>query len=68
MHSSADYTVTPRPMYLADGRKLPDIYTQPLGLREELNQRLGEFPCFASGAGSRHRIESVDQGLCALYL
>ena len=46
MHSSADYTVTPRPMYLADGRKLPDIYTQPSGLREELNQRLGEFPLF----------------------
>jgi len=34
MHSSADYTVTPRPIYLADGRKLPDIYTQPWGLRE----------------------------------
>ena len=29
MYSTADYTVTPRPMYPADGRKLPDIYTTP---------------------------------------
>src|SRR3546814_909752 len=29
MYSSADYTVTPRPNYLADGRKLPDCYTKP---------------------------------------
>lgn len=46
MHSMADYTVTPRPIYLADGGKLPDIYTQPAGLREELNQKLGQFPLF----------------------
>ncbi len=44
MHSTADYTVTPRPIYLADGGKFPDIYTQPPELREELNQRLGMFP------------------------
>ncbi len=46
MYSSADFTVTPRPMYPADGRKLPDIYTQPAGLRDELNARLGAFPLF----------------------
>ncbi|MEO5954294.1 MAG: nucleotide pyrophosphatase/phosphodiesterase family protein [Nitrospiraceae bacterium] len=46
MHSTADYTVTPRPIYLADGGKFPDIYTQPAGLREELNQTLGQFPLF----------------------
>jgi predicted AlkP superfamily pyrophosphatase or phosphodiesterase len=46
MYSSADYTVTPRPMYPADGRKLPDTYTQPAGLRDELNTRLGQFPLF----------------------
>jgi predicted AlkP superfamily pyrophosphatase or phosphodiesterase len=46
MYSTADFTVTPRPMYPADGRKLPDIYTQPAGLREELNARLGTFPLF----------------------
>lgn len=46
MYSSATWTVTPRPMYPADGRKLPDIYTQPAELRDELNQRLGAFPLF----------------------
>ena len=30
------WSVTPRPMYPADGRKLPDIYTQPAELRDEL--------------------------------
>src|SRR5690606_31345043 len=33
MYSSATWAVTPRPMYPADGRKLPDIYTQPPALR-----------------------------------
>jgi predicted AlkP superfamily pyrophosphatase or phosphodiesterase len=46
MYSSADLTVTPRPMYPADGRKLPDVYTQPAGLRDELQARLGTFPLF----------------------
>lgn len=46
MYATADYTVTPRPMYPADGRKLPDIYTQPAGLRDELNRELGPFPLF----------------------
>jgi len=46
MYATADYTVTPRPMYPADGRKLPDIYTQPAGLRDELQRELGSFPLF----------------------
>ncbi|MBW3634855.1 MAG: alkaline phosphatase family protein [Armatimonadetes bacterium] len=46
MYSSADYAVTPRPMYPADGRKLPDIYTQPAALRDELQSELGTFPLF----------------------
>jgi predicted AlkP superfamily pyrophosphatase or phosphodiesterase len=46
MYSSADYTVTPRPMYPADGRKLPDIYTQPANLRTTLQEHLGQFPLF----------------------
>ncbi len=46
MYASADITVTPRPMYPADGRKLPDIYTQPAGLRDELQRELGQFPLF----------------------
>ena len=46
MYSTADYTVTPRPMYPADGRKLPDIYTQPANLRPQLQTELGQFPLF----------------------
>ena len=46
MYSSVDYSVTPRPMYPADGRKLPDIYTQPAALRDDLQARLGTFPLF----------------------
>ncbi|WP_394835217.1 alkaline phosphatase family protein [Pendulispora rubella] len=46
MYSSADFAVTPRPLYPADGRKIPDIYTEPAELREELNARLGNFPLF----------------------
>ena len=46
MYADVDYAVTPRPMYLADGRKLPDIHTHPAGLRDELQGALGEFPLF----------------------
>ena len=46
MYSSADISVTPRPMYTADGRKLPDIYTDPPELRDELSKELGAFPLF----------------------
>ena len=45
-YSSADYTVIERPMYPADGRKLPDIYAWPHDLRGELVGELGEFPLF----------------------
>jgi predicted AlkP superfamily pyrophosphatase or phosphodiesterase len=46
MYSSADYSVTPRPMYPADGRKLPDVYTHPPALRHSLQSALGTFPLF----------------------
>jgi len=38
--------VTPRPIYKSDGRKLPDCYSQPLELREQLTRELGPFPLF----------------------
>ena len=46
MYSGANYAVTPRPMYLADGRKLPDVYSQPAELRMTLQADLGTFPLF----------------------
>ncbi len=44
MHSTADYSITPRPMYPADGRKVFDIYTAPAGIRGEIQKKLGPFP------------------------
>lgn len=46
MYSTVDYSVTPRPNYLADGRKIPDIYSHPAELRDTLQETLGTFPLF----------------------
>ncbi|MGC4033410.1 MAG: alkaline phosphatase family protein [Tepidisphaeraceae bacterium] len=46
MYTSADVTLTPRPMYPADGRKLPDVWTHPPELREQFQSKLGQFPLF----------------------
>lgn len=46
MYSAADWSVTPRPMYPADGRKLPDVYSAPGQLRGDLQEALGTFPLF----------------------
>jgi predicted AlkP superfamily pyrophosphatase or phosphodiesterase len=46
MYSSADWSVTPRPAYPADGRKVPGIYCQPADLRRALESELGPFPLF----------------------
>jgi len=44
MYSSADWSVTPRPIYPADGRKVLDVYSEPVDLRDRLNAELGPFP------------------------
>jgi predicted AlkP superfamily pyrophosphatase or phosphodiesterase len=46
MYSSADFSATPRPMYPADGRKVPDHYAEPPELHDELDGLLGPFPLF----------------------
>jgi predicted AlkP superfamily pyrophosphatase or phosphodiesterase len=46
MYSTADWAVTPRPIYPADGRKIVDIYSQPADLRARLVSELGAFPFF----------------------
>jgi len=59
MYADVDVTVTPRPMYPADGSKIPDIWTRPGDLRSDLQSALGQFPLFrfwgpaADIAGSR---------------
>jgi predicted AlkP superfamily pyrophosphatase or phosphodiesterase len=47
MYSSVDYSVTPRPMYPADGQKIFDVYSWPYSIREEIKKDLGEFPFFS---------------------
>jgi len=44
MYSTADWSITPRPMYPADGRKFFDIYAWPYSIRDEIKRELGEFP------------------------
>jgi predicted AlkP superfamily pyrophosphatase or phosphodiesterase len=46
MGASTDWTVTPRPIYYADGKKAPDFYARPPQLHDELRAELGEFPLF----------------------
>ncbi len=46
MYSSVDWSLTPRPIYPADGRKIPDVYSHPAELRDRLTNELGPFPFF----------------------
>jgi len=46
MYSSVDYSITPRPHYPADGRKIPDLYSFPNGLHQTIEEELGKFPFF----------------------
>ncbi|GAB1508660.1 alkaline phosphatase family protein [Actinophytocola sp. KF-1] len=46
MGATTDITVTPRPIYHADGRKSPDAYVRPPALHDDLVGALGEFPLF----------------------
>jgi len=81
MYSSAEVTVTPRPMYPADGRKIPDCYTKPGDLRDKLQAELGQFPLFrfwgpaASidstrwiAAAAKHVDAAHDPNLSLIYL
>jgi predicted AlkP superfamily pyrophosphatase or phosphodiesterase len=46
MGAATDLTLTPRPIYHADGRKSPDCYTTPPSLHTRLTRELGTFPLF----------------------
>ena len=58
MNSTVDFAVTPRPLYPANGLKLPDIHSQPMDLRHKLQNELGQFPLF-SFWGPNANIEST---------
>lgn len=44
MHSTVDYSLTPRPIYGADGLKTFDVTSKPLSIRDEIKAALGPFP------------------------
>ena len=44
MVTDVDWAVTPRPIYCADGRKLPDCYSIPPELRDRIQQGTGPIP------------------------
>jgi predicted AlkP superfamily pyrophosphatase or phosphodiesterase len=46
MNSEVDVYVTPRPIYRANGRKVPDCLTRPGELRDQLQAKHGTFPLF----------------------
>lgn len=81
MAATTDIAVTPRPIYKADGRKLPDSYAVPGDLRWELTAKFGPFPLFhfwgpaTSIASSRwiadaasHVLKTRDPTLMLVYL
>ena len=57
MYSGADYSITPRPTYPADGRKFFDIYSWPYAIRPDIKRDLGEFP-FATFWGPAAGVKS----------
>ncbi len=44
MYADVEWSMTPRPSYPADGRKVFDSYSQPAELRDRLQAKLGVFP------------------------
>jgi predicted AlkP superfamily pyrophosphatase or phosphodiesterase len=63
MYADVDWSVTPRPHYPADGRKVFDVYTHPAEIHDYMIKDLGPFPFFqfwgpGSGIGSSQWIAS----------
>jgi predicted AlkP superfamily pyrophosphatase or phosphodiesterase len=46
MGAAVDFSITPRPFYPADGRKLLAVYGTPDAFRAEVESALGPFPFF----------------------
>ncbi len=68
MYARVDWSLTPRPIYPADGRKIPALYSSPPSLHEGLEARYGEFPFFkfwgpAAGIESSRWIAACAQHL-----
>lgn len=46
MYAEVDYSLTPRPHYPADGRKVMGLYSEPADLHQQIEARIGTFPFF----------------------
>jgi predicted AlkP superfamily pyrophosphatase or phosphodiesterase len=46
MGAQVDFSITPRPFYPADGRKLLAVYGRPPSFPEQIERELGAFPFF----------------------
>lgn len=68
MYADVDWSVTPRPIYRADGRKIPDVYTFPAALHGELNEKLGQFPLFRFWGPASDIVSSRWIADCALHM
>jgi len=81
MNTTADFGVTPRPTYPADGSKIFGVYSYPHDLGRDLVSELGEFPFHAFwgptagiessqwiSAATRRVIEHQRPTLCLVYL
>jgi len=68
MVTDADYAVTPRPLYCADGRKLPDCYSIPAELRPRFNADFGQFPLFQFWGPATSIVSSQWIGRAAIAL
>jgi predicted AlkP superfamily pyrophosphatase or phosphodiesterase len=81
MGAAVDWSITPRPFYPADGRKIPAVYGRPHSYVADLEAALGPFPFFdfwgpKSGLGSSrwiaraavHTLEQHAPTLTLVYL
>ena len=63
MGSGARWSLTPRPEYPADGRKIPSVYGEPAELPVQMQQELGTFPSSIFGAPCRDYLDPLDRRL-----
>jgi len=68
MVTDVDWAVTPRPLYCADGEKLPDCYSIPPDLRDRFNREFGQFPLFQFWGPATSIISSEWIGKAAMAL
>ena len=65
MYSNTDWSIAPRPLYPADGRKIPDIYTSPSSIHTEITKDIGEFPFHGFWGPAAGRDTSQGSADCA---